>query len=174
MASIFRAVSRIDSPFERALLPAEILTVSAESRLAANSNEVRVRVEFSKNSMTTVLPLSAGAHITHDYSGLAGRVLGLDTINHAYDITEMNIDAEKSATIIDATRPGIVTFGGSLFPFPHPIKELAKVAKKLENEGFLNKAPADVIEKVRDKQGALLEKQRKLQMNLDRIKAAEK
>jgi valyl-tRNA synthetase len=51
--------------------------------------------------------------------------------------------------------------------------ELAKVGKKLENEGFLSKAPADVIEKVRNKQSALLEKQQKLQMNLDRIKEAE-
>ena len=84
----------------------------------------------TKNNRMVVLPLSAGAHITHDYSGLAGRVLGLETINHAYDIDEMNIDAEKSATIIDAARPGIVTFGGSVFPFPHPVKELAKVAKE--------------------------------------------
>jgi len=51
--------------------------------------------------------------------------------------------------------------------------ELAKVGKKLENEGFLSKAPADVIEKVRDKQSALLEKQHKFKMNLDRIKAAD-
>jgi valyl-tRNA synthetase len=51
--------------------------------------------------------------------------------------------------------------------------ELTKVGKKLENEGFLSKAPADVIEKVRDKQGVLLEKQQKLQMNLDRIKEAD-
>jgi glycine hydroxymethyltransferase len=83
----------------------------------------------TKNDRMVVLPLSAGAHITHDYSGLAGSVLGLETINHAYDIEELNIDAEKSATIIDAARPGIVTFGGSVFPFPHPVKELAKVAK---------------------------------------------
>ena len=84
----------------------------------------------TKNNRMVVSPLSAGAHITHDYSGLAGRVLGLETINHAYDVDELNIDAEKSATIIDSTRPGIVTFGGSLFQFPHPIKELAKVAKE--------------------------------------------
>ncbi|MEJ2241990.1 MAG: serine hydroxymethyltransferase [Candidatus Bathyarchaeota archaeon] len=84
----------------------------------------------TKNDRMVVLPLSAGAHITHDYSGLAGRVLGLETINHAYDIDELNIDSEKSAIIIDAARPGIVTFGGSVFPFPHPIKELAKVAKE--------------------------------------------
>jgi len=51
--------------------------------------------------------------------------------------------------------------------------ELTKVGKKLANEGFLNKAPADVIEKVREKQSVLLEKQQKLQMNLDRIKEAD-
>jgi len=51
--------------------------------------------------------------------------------------------------------------------------ELATVAKKLQNEGFLNKAPSDVIEKVRKKQGVLLEKQQKIQTNIDRIKAVE-
>ena len=83
----------------------------------------------TKNDRMVVLPLSAGAHITHDYSGLAGEVLGLDTINHAYDVEELNIDVEKSATIIDSSRPGIVTFGGSVFQFPHPVRELSKVAK---------------------------------------------
>jgi valyl-tRNA synthetase len=48
--------------------------------------------------------------------------------------------------------------------------ELITVAKKLNNEGFLSKAPADVIEKVRKKQSLLLEKQQKIQTNLDRIK----
>ena len=86
----------------------------------------------TKNNRMVVLPLSAGAHITHDYSGLAGRVLGLETINHAYNINKLNIDPEKSATIIDSSRPGIVTFGGSVFPFPHPIKELSEVTKKVD------------------------------------------
>ncbi len=84
----------------------------------------------TKNNRMVVSPLSAGAHITHDYSGLAGMVIGLETINHAYDLGKLNIDPEKSATIIKATRPGIVTFGGSLFQFPHPVKELAEVAKE--------------------------------------------
>jgi valyl-tRNA synthetase len=48
--------------------------------------------------------------------------------------------------------------------------ELATVSNKLNNEGFLSKAPADVVEKVREKQGTLLEKQHKIQTNLDRIK----
>ena len=84
----------------------------------------------TKSNRMVVAPLSAGAHITHDYSGLAGMVIGLETINHAYDLDELNIDPDKSATIIKATRPGIVTFGGSLFQFPHPVKELAEVAKE--------------------------------------------
>jgi valyl-tRNA synthetase len=50
--------------------------------------------------------------------------------------------------------------------------ELTKIDKKLDNEGFLSKAPADVIDKVRGKQSGLLEKQEKLQMNLERIKDA--
>jgi len=84
----------------------------------------------TKNNKMVVAPLRCGAHISHDYTGLAGSVIGLETINHAYDLNELNIDPEKSATIIEATRPGIVTFGGSLFQFPHPVKELAEVSKE--------------------------------------------
>ncbi len=47
--------------------------------------------------------------------------------------------------------------------------ELDPIAKKLSNESFLNKAPATVIEKVKDKQKHLVERCRKLQSNLDRI-----
>ena len=83
----------------------------------------------TKNNKMVVAPLRCGAHISHDYTGLAGSVIGLETINHAYDTNELNIDPDKSAAIIEATRPGVVTFGGSLFQFPHPVKELAEVAK---------------------------------------------
>jgi glycine hydroxymethyltransferase len=85
----------------------------------------------SKNRKMVVTPLSCGAHISHDYAGLAGSVLGLENINHVYNIDEFNIDADKSAHIIRAAKPGIVTFGGSLFLFPHPIKELKTVAKEV-------------------------------------------
>jgi glycine hydroxymethyltransferase len=62
---------------------------------------------------------------------LAGNILGLDNINHVYNIDEFNIDAEKSAYVIRAAKPGIVTFGGSLFLFPHPIKELKEVCDEV-------------------------------------------
>ena len=85
----------------------------------------------SKNRKMVVTPLSCGAHISHDYAGLAGSVLGLENINHVYSIDEFNIDADKSADVIRAAKPGIVTFGGSLFLFPHPVKELRKVADEV-------------------------------------------
>jgi len=85
----------------------------------------------SKNNKMIVTPLSCGAHISHDYTGLAGSILGIDNINHIYDINEFNIDPEKSAKVIRDTKPGIVTFGGSLFLFPHPIKELKTVCNEV-------------------------------------------
>jgi glycine hydroxymethyltransferase len=85
----------------------------------------------SKNRKMVVTPLSCGAHISHDYAGLAGSVLGLENINHVYDFEEFNIDPDKSADVIRAAKPGIVTFGGSLFLFPHPIKELKAVCDEV-------------------------------------------
>jgi len=48
--------------------------------------------------------------------------------------------------------------------------ELSIVSKKLSNEDFLSKAPKAVVEKVKEKQESLMEKQRKLQTNLNKIK----
>ena len=50
-------------------------------------------------------------------------------------------------------------------------RELVSVAKKLDNENFLNKAPADVVKSVMEKQEALSEKQQKLRSNLEKITA---
>jgi glycine hydroxymethyltransferase len=87
--------------------------------------------QAAKNRKMVVTPLSCGAHISHDYAGLAGAVLGLENINHVYSIDELNIDPDKSAHVIRAAKPGIVTFGGSLFLFPHPVKELKDVADEV-------------------------------------------
>ncbi|HLC01130.1 MAG TPA: serine hydroxymethyltransferase [Candidatus Bathyarchaeia archaeon] len=85
----------------------------------------------AKNRKMVVTPLSCGAHISHDYTGLAGNVLGLENINHVYNIDELNIDVDRSIDVIRAAKPGIVTFGGSLFLFPHPIKELRVVCEEV-------------------------------------------
>ncbi len=85
----------------------------------------------AKNRKMVVTPLSCGAHISHDYTGLSGNVLGLENFNHIYNIDEFNIDVDRSIDVIRAAKPGIVTFGGSLFLFPHPIKELKAVCDEV-------------------------------------------
>jgi valyl-tRNA synthetase len=52
--------------------------------------------------------------------------------------------------------------------------ELAGVLKKLENDAFLKKAPAPVVNKVKEKHDRLIEKQQKLRLNLDKVKELEK
>src|SRR6185503_5236699 len=63
IASIWRAVSSKVSPLTTLLDDGEKLITSALSRLAANSNEVRVLVLGSKNRLTTVRPRSAGTFL---------------------------------------------------------------------------------------------------------------
>jgi hypothetical protein len=60
IASRFRAVSTRVSPFETDDPDAATFTVSAERRFSANSNEIRVRVDASKNRLTMGLPRSRG------------------------------------------------------------------------------------------------------------------
>ncbi|MCG6911705.1 MAG: valine--tRNA ligase [Deltaproteobacteria bacterium] len=47
--------------------------------------------------------------------------------------------------------------------------ELAGVSKKLNNESFLNKAPADIVAKVKEKHDLLSQKQEKLTANLNKL-----
>ena len=49
-------------------------------------------------------------------------------------------------------------------------KEISGMEKKLSNEGFLSKAPAEVVAGVREKHAALTEKRSKQQNSLDLIR----
>jgi valyl-tRNA synthetase len=51
--------------------------------------------------------------------------------------------------------------------------EIAASVKKLRNDDFLSKAPADIVEKVREKHQVFVEKQQKLMTNLDKIRSIE-
>lgn len=50
-------------------------------------------------------------------------------------------------------------------------KELARVSGKLSNQGFLDKAPADVIEKEREKQAEFLEKKKTIEERLQGLRS---
>jgi valyl-tRNA synthetase len=90
---------------------------------------------------------------------------------------------KSAATVVvdDATifvsLEGIVDFEKEIQRLEKEIKKLtnesATVSKKLNNEDFLTKAPAEVVEKVKAKHDGLVEKQEKLLTNLTKIKALE-
>lgn len=63
MAFNVNAVSFSDSPFDTEEPFAEKLITSADNRFAAVSNEMRVRVESSKNKFTTVRPRNVGSFL---------------------------------------------------------------------------------------------------------------
>jgi len=86
-----------------------------------------------------------------------------------------------TAVVNDATifvsLEGIVDFEKEIERLEKEINKLtnesAMVSKKLNNEDFLSKAPAPVVEKVKIKHDLLVEKQQKLLSNLDKIKELE-
>jgi len=80
------------------------------------------------------LAIPNGGHIStgrKEFSGTAGAVHGLDVDYFAFDRVEMNIDVDKTKQKVEKMvkeenrPPKLAMFGGSLFLFPHPIKELA-------------------------------------------------
>ncbi|MBI3841045.1 MAG: serine hydroxymethyltransferase [Thaumarchaeota archaeon] len=83
----------------------------------------------------TMLALSIpnGGHISHgkkDFSGSAGLVHSLEIEYFAFDKDEMNIDVDASKKRIKAKKSvRLAMFGGSLFLFPHPVKELAEIIR---------------------------------------------
>lgn len=68
------------------------------------------------------------------YSGISKRgvsdILGLEVLDFPFSKKEMNIKTDKAEDLILKQKPRLVIFGASLFLLPHPVLELAKVAKE--------------------------------------------
>jgi len=98
------------------------------------------------NGKMLIMPIPKGGHISHAPKftksgmaiyGTAGTVRGLNIEYMAFDNDEMNIDPDATAKIIREVKPEMVLFGGSVFLFPHPVKELSEVAKEVgANVGY--------------------------------------
>lgn len=79
------------------------------------------------------LSISCGGHISmgkRKFGGTAGAVHGLEIEYLPFDEGRMNIDVEAAAKKIEEVRPKILLFGGSVFLFPHPVRELCDIAKE--------------------------------------------
>ena len=88
--------------------------------------------------------IPTGGHISHgkkEHSGTAGLVHGLNIEHYPFSKEDMTIDVDAtkkkvSEMISNGKKPAIAMFGGSLFLFPHPVKELASFMH--ENGIYIN------------------------------------
>ena len=117
------------------LFDAEFADVRATSGVVAN---LAIYSAFSNPTDVMIASsIPAGGHISHgkkEHSGTAGLVHGLDIEFFAFDPEEMTLDVDKTKTKVEDLKgqgrlPKIAMFGGSVFLFPHPVKELADFLK---------------------------------------------
>jgi len=125
-------VERLCIDLAKELFKAEFADVRPVSGVC--SNLVLYTVFTNPGDRMLALAIPSGGHIStgrKDFSGTAGAVRGLDVDYFVFDRKEMNIDIDKTKQKVEKMAkeenrpPKLAMFGGSLFLFPHPMKELA-------------------------------------------------
>jgi glycine hydroxymethyltransferase len=120
------------------LFNAEFVDVRPISGVVAN---LSVYTAFTEpGDVLLALSIPCGGHITSgkkELGGTAGAVKGLIVEYLPLDYEELNIDVDKAKSKIQeltrkAKPPKFVMFGASVFPFPHPIKELAEAIHSVD------------------------------------------
>ncbi|NHB75424.1 serine hydroxymethyltransferase [Rhodobacter calidifons] len=75
-------------------------------------------------------PASIGGHVTHHAAGCAG-LYGLTTHPAPIDADGYTLDLSALHDLAHAVRPKVITIGGSLNLFPHPVAEVRKIADQV-------------------------------------------
>ncbi len=76
-------------------------------------------------------PASIGGHVTHHTQGCAG-LFGLNTIDAPVDRDGYTVNLEKLRLMAKKEMPKLITIGGSLNLFEHPVKEVRKIADEVD------------------------------------------
>ncbi|MCG2892563.1 MAG: serine hydroxymethyltransferase [Vulcanisaeta sp.] len=88
------------------------------------------------------IPITAGSHISHRATGAPG-ILRLKVLNLPWNNEEFNVDVDASVKLIREVKPKIVILGGSVYLFPHPVRELADAVHEVG--GYLLHDSAHVL-----------------------------
>src|ERR671927_630220 len=124
-------VELICNDLARRVFRAEFADCRATSGVVAN---LAIYSAFSNpGDWMMAASIPSGGHISHgkkEHSGTAGLVHGLNIEHYPFSKEEMTIDVDGTKRKIeemihDGKAPKIGMFGGSLFLFPHPVKELS-------------------------------------------------
>jgi glycine hydroxymethyltransferase len=114
------------------LFRAEHANVQPVSGVVANLAMYTALTRPGDTMMCLAIP--CGGHISmgkQKFGGTAGAVHGLEVEYWPFDEKRMNIDVDAAARKIMEVRPKLVLFGGSVFLFPHPVRELSEVAREV-------------------------------------------
>jgi len=122
------SIESITIELSKKLFKAEHANVQPTSGVVAN---IAAFFAFSKpEDKLMALEIPAGGHITHASPSAAG-IRGLKVYKHPFDEKIMNVDVDLMVKKILEIKPKIVLLGGSLFLFPHPVKEAKEAAQEV-------------------------------------------
>jgi len=72
-------------------------------------------------------PADIGGHVTHHAAGAAG-LYGLQTVPAPVHVDGHSVDIEALRVLAQQVRPRLITLGGSLNLFPHPVYRVREIA----------------------------------------------
>jgi len=75
-------------------------------------------------------PANIGGHVTHHSTGCAG-LYGLNSHPAPVNTDGYTVDLDRLQSMALQVRPKLITIGGSLNLFPHPVREIRSIADKV-------------------------------------------
>lgn len=75
-------------------------------------------------------PATVGGHVTHHKAGCAG-LYGLTSHPAPVDADGYTVDLDALGDLARRVRPALITIGGSLNLFPHPVREIRAIADEV-------------------------------------------
>jgi glycine hydroxymethyltransferase len=104
----------------------------AEIRVAsgAMSNLYAFMATVRPGDPIIVPPPEIGGHVTHHGAGAAG-LYGLKILSAPVDAAGYTVDLEGLRRMALAERPKLITIGGSLNLFPHPVRDIRAIADEV-------------------------------------------
>jgi glycine hydroxymethyltransferase len=104
----------------------------AEIRVAsgAMANLYAFMATCESGDRIIVPPASIGGHVTHHTAGAAG-LYGLEIHEAPVDVANFTVDPDGLRKLARGLKPKLITIGGSLNLFPHPVKEVRAIADEV-------------------------------------------
>ena len=75
-------------------------------------------------------PASIGGHVTHHTAGCAG-LYGLNILEAPVNADGFTVDIDALRTLARKEKPKLITIGGSLNLFPHPVSKIREIADEI-------------------------------------------